>query len=51
LGAKVPVALGFVDFKRKIGGIDKMFQPSGDIESDMAEIQQFYKDYIGKNPQ
>jgi 1-acyl-sn-glycerol-3-phosphate acyltransferase len=49
-GAKVPIGLGFIDFKRKLAGIDQIFQPTGDIESDMVEIQQFYKGITGKNP-
>jgi 1-acyl-sn-glycerol-3-phosphate acyltransferase len=49
-GAKVPVALAFLDFKRKIGGIGKIFELSGNIEPDMREIRQFYKGISGKNP-
>ncbi|MFZ6647471.1 lysophospholipid acyltransferase family protein [Undibacterium sp. TJN25] len=51
LGAKVPIALGYLDFKRKVGGIGKMFYPTGDLEADMAEIQKFYAGITGKNPQ
>ncbi|MFZ6720747.1 lysophospholipid acyltransferase family protein [Undibacterium sp. Ji49W] len=51
LGAGVPIALGYLDFKRKAGGIGKMFMPTGDIAADMAEIQQFYCGIAGKNPQ
>lgn len=49
-GAGVPVALAFLDFKEKIGGIGPIFQPTGDIEADMQEIQKFYKGISGKNP-
>ncbi|MBR7783690.1 lysophospholipid acyltransferase family protein [Undibacterium luofuense] len=51
LGAGVPIALGYLDFSRKVGGIGKMFMPTGDIEADMKEIRAFYKDIKGKNPQ
>ncbi|MFZ6734406.1 lysophospholipid acyltransferase family protein [Undibacterium sp. Ji42W] len=51
LGASVPIALGYLDFKRKAGGIGKMFTVSGDIETDMAQIREFYCDISGKNPQ
>ncbi|WP_394781832.1 lysophospholipid acyltransferase family protein [Undibacterium sp.] len=51
LGAKVPIALGYLDFKRKVGGIGRMFYPTGDLEADMAEIQKFYAGITGKNPQ
>ncbi|GAA4031080.1 lysophospholipid acyltransferase family protein [Actimicrobium antarcticum] len=50
VGAKVPVALAFLDFRRKVGGIGKMLHPSGDIEVDMQEIKQFYAGITGKNP-
>lgn len=51
LGANVPIALGYLDFKRKIGGIGKMFVVSGDLAKDMADIRQFYCGISGKNPQ
>jgi len=51
VGAQVPVLLGFMDFKEKIGGVAQLFYPSGDIDRDMLEIQQFYRHITGKNPQ
>ena len=51
VGANVPIALGYLDFKRKVGGIGKMFYPTGNLEADMAEIQKFYAGISGKNPQ
>lgn len=50
-GAGVPVALAYLDFKRKAGGIGRMFETSGDIEGDMAQIRQFYGGITGRNPQ
>ncbi|MBC3886555.1 lysophospholipid acyltransferase family protein [Undibacterium griseum] len=50
-GAGVPIALGYLDFKRKAGGIGQMFYPSGDIVADMEYIQDFYRGIHGKNPQ
>lgn len=50
-GAGVPLGLGYVDFKEKIGGVGKMFYPSGNIEEDMLEIRAFYAGVTGKNPQ
>ncbi|MDE2430607.1 MAG: lysophospholipid acyltransferase family protein [Burkholderiales bacterium] len=49
-GAGVPIALGYLDFARKSGGIGQMFQPTGDIGVDMEEIKQFYRGICGKNP-
>lgn len=48
-GAGVPIALAYLDFKHKTGGIGRMFMPTGDIAADMAEIQQFYSGITGKN--
>jgi len=48
-GAGVPVAMAYLDFKRKAGGIGEMFRTSGDIERDMEHIQAFYKGVTGKN--
>jgi hypothetical protein len=45
----VPIALAYLDFKHKAGGIGRMFQTTGDIEADMVEIQQFYAGITGKN--
>lgn len=47
LGAKVPIALGFLDYKHKIGGFGPTFYPTGDVDKDIAEIRRFYKDIAG----
>ena len=49
-GAGVPIALAYLDFARKAGGIDRMFITTGDLVADMAEIQAFYSGITGKNP-
>lgn len=48
-GAGVPIALAYLDFARKRGGIGRMFITSGDIAADMVEIQQFYSGITGKH--
>ncbi len=50
-GARVPLVLGFLDYRRKVGGIGPAVIPSGDIESDMKEIRAFYAGVTGKHPQ
>jgi len=50
LGAGVPIALGYLDFRRKEAGLSRMFEPTGDIAADMVEIQAFYAGVTGKNP-
>jgi 1-acyl-sn-glycerol-3-phosphate acyltransferase len=49
-GAGVPVVLGFLDYRRKTGGIGPVFQPTGDLERDLAEIRAFYADIEGFRP-
>ena len=51
LGAKVPVVLGFLDFKRKTGGIGPVVVLSGDMEEDMKSIRAFYYSIDGKYPE
>jgi hypothetical protein len=51
LQAKVPIALGFLDYKKKTGGFGPLFHPTGDIEADMNEIQSFYQGISGKHPE
>ena len=47
--ANVPIVLGFLDYRRKIGGIGPIFYPTGRIESDMQEIKAFYATIAGKH--
>lgn len=49
-GAGLPIALGFLDFKRKLAGVERLFEVTGDIEADMVKIQAFYANITGKNP-
>ena len=46
--AKVPIVLGFVDYKRKIGGVGPVFYPTGDMDADLIRIQAFYRGKSGK---
>lgn len=50
LKANVPIALAYLDYKRKVGGVGAAFMPAGDLEADFAIIRAFYKDITGKNP-
>jgi 1-acyl-sn-glycerol-3-phosphate acyltransferase len=51
VGAKVPIALGYADYRRKVGGIGRIFVPSGDVDTDMAIIREFYSRMTGKRPE
>ncbi len=46
--ARVPIILAFLDYERRIGGLGPVFQPTGDVERDMAEIKRFYAPIKGK---
>lgn len=48
-GANVPIFLGFLDFRRKLGGFGPMIIPTGDIGADMKKIRKFYMTIKGKN--
>ena len=48
MGANVPIVLGFLDYRRKAGGIGPIFYPTGNIEKDMQEIKAFYATTTGK---
>jgi 1-acyl-sn-glycerol-3-phosphate acyltransferase len=48
-GANVPIALGFLDYKRKVGGIGGVFTTTGDYAADLDEIKAFYAGVTGKN--
>lgn len=50
-GAKVPIAVVFLDYKNKRTGIAFTLTPSGDIEADMEKICSFYIRIEGKHPE
>ena len=49
--SNVPVALGYVDFKKKIIGVGKILIPSGNRDKDFEMIKDFYRDKSGKYPE
>ena len=49
--AGVPIALAYLDYAKKKVGVGKTLYPSGDIDSDMEVIRQFYNDKSGKCPE
>ncbi|HEU19286.1 MAG TPA: glycerol acyltransferase [Deltaproteobacteria bacterium] len=50
-GAKVPILLGFLDYRRKAGGFGPLIFPSGDMINDMEAIRGFYETVTGKHPE
>ncbi len=49
-GAGVPICLGYIDYKKKIAGIQKTIYPT-DFETDMKEIMAFYQGVVGRFPE
>ena len=47
LQAQVPIVLAYMDYGRKISGLGPLFQPSGDVDADMAQIKLFYAPFKG----
>jgi 1-acyl-sn-glycerol-3-phosphate acyltransferase len=46
----VPIALGYLDYARKLSGIGAFVRPSGNLHADMNQIREFYRDIRGKRP-
>jgi 1-acyl-sn-glycerol-3-phosphate acyltransferase len=49
--ADVPVLLGFIDYKKKEGGIGPILYPLKDYEKDFALIEEFYSDKTACHPE
>ena len=47
-GAEVPIALGFLDYDKKVGGFGPTFYPSGDVDGDVAEIKSIYRKMLNR---
>jgi 1-acyl-sn-glycerol-3-phosphate acyltransferase len=50
LGAGVPIVLGYIDYKAKVVGFGPSFYPTGDIQADFIQVQNFYATKHGKYP-
>jgi 1-acyl-sn-glycerol-3-phosphate acyltransferase len=50
LAAQVPIAMGFLDFGRKVGGLGPLLHLTGEVSADMDQVRAFYRDIRGKRP-
>jgi len=50
LGAEIPIAMAFIDYKRKASGVGPTLYPTGNIEADMEVIRNFYANVTAKYP-
>lgn len=48
LQARVPIVLAYMDYHRKVSGLGPIFQPTGDVEADLAAIKRFYAPIRGR---
>jgi 1-acyl-sn-glycerol-3-phosphate acyltransferase len=51
LHAKVPLVLGYIDYRKKHIGLGPTVHPTGDIAKELQQIQSFYQDKVGKYPE
>ena len=49
VGAQVSIVMAYMDYEKKISGLGPVFEPTGNIEADMAQIKAFYANFRGKN--
>ena len=47
--AGVPIVMAYMDYPRKLSGLGPVFQPSGNIDTDMLLIKAYYAPFKGKN--
>ena len=47
--AQVPIVMAYMDYERKLSGLGPLFEPTGDVNADMAAIKAFYAPFKGKN--
>ncbi len=48
--ADVPISLGYIDYRRKVGGLGPVLRPSGNIQADMEQVREFYTGVTAKHP-
>ena len=50
MAADIPICLGYIDYQTKKIGFEKLIYPTGNIETDMKLIAEFYSHIKGKHP-
>lgn len=48
--ADVPIVLAYIDYQRKVVGFGPLIRPTGDIDREMDEIQNFYRNHAPRHP-
>ena len=47
----VPIVLAYIDYQEKKGGVGPLFHPTGNFDTDMKEIEKFYRQFHAKHPE
>lgn len=50
MAAGVPVVLGHLNYRTRVGGFGRALHLTGNVSADMDQIRDFYKDAHGKYP-
>ncbi len=50
LKANVPILLAYIDYKKKEVGIKTLFYPTGDVDTDIETIRNYYQGVTARNP-
>ncbi|MEQ8706832.1 MAG: 1-acyl-sn-glycerol-3-phosphate acyltransferase [Phaeodactylibacter sp.] len=50
LQAKAPICLGYLDYTKKEAGVGAFIYPTGDVEAELKQIMDFYRNIKGKYP-
>ena len=51
LAAGVPIVLSYLDYSRRVVGIGPLFEPTGEVESDLEQIRRFYDPRWARRPE
>ena len=49
--SEIPIYFGYLDYKKKVGGIGHGLIPSGDYENDLKIIEDFYREINACHPE
>jgi len=47
--AQVPIVMAYIDYSAKRSGLGPLFQPTGEVQADMARIKTFYAPFKGSH--
>jgi 1-acyl-sn-glycerol-3-phosphate acyltransferase len=51
VGAKVPIVLGYLDYRRKVAGLGPLVYPTGDMHADFEIFRDFYSKVTARFPE